>query len=231
MKEIIYQVIPKILLKWYRNKKNNQFIDKTPQEVFSEVYNKNLWESNESISGVGSELKHTESLINQLNQFFLDYNIQSVLDLPCGDFNWMKKVDFSEIKYIGADIVVDLIKNNNNHYSNNNNIEFRVLNLISDPLPKCDLIIVRDCLVHLSYKDIKNSILNLKKSGAKYLLSTSFTEYKQNHDIISGAWRPLNLQLAPFNFPNPLVTINENYIDVNGRYKDKSMLLWNLNEL
>jgi hypothetical protein len=106
-----------------------------------------------------------------------------------------------------------------------------VLNLIKDPLPKSDLIIVRDCLVHLSNKDVINAIKNIKSSGSKYLLTTTFTNLSLNSDILTGEWRPLNLLCAPFNLSNPLLVINENCTEGNGEYSDKSMALWEIESL
>ncbi|MEI7508918.1 MAG: class I SAM-dependent methyltransferase, partial [Flavobacterium sp.] len=188
-------------------------------------------ESSESVSGSGSEIKQTQTLVNELNKLFLELNIKSVLDLPCGDFKWMQKVDLSKIDYTGADIVEDLINNNKKKYQNDENIKFLVLNLITDSLPKSDLIIVRDCLVHLSFKDIHNAIKNIKNSGSKYLLTTTFTNYHPNLDIVTGNWRPLNLQEKPFNFSTPMLIINENCTEGNGVVKDKAMALWDINEI
>ncbi len=158
-------------------------------------------------------------------------NIVSVLDIPCGDFNWMQRVDLSKIDYVGADIVEELIKNNIEQHKKQENLKFIVLNLIRDPLPKSDMIIVRDCLVHFSYEDINRAIKNIKSSDSKYLLTTTFTSYHSNHDIVTGYWRPLNLQEKPFNFPSPMLVINENYAEGNGGYLVKSMALWDIAEV
>jgi hypothetical protein len=37
------------------------------------------------------------------------FEIHSLLDLPCGDFNWMQHVDLQGIKYTGGDIVEALV--------------------------------------------------------------------------------------------------------------------------
>jgi hypothetical protein len=158
-------------------------------------------------------------------------NIKSVLDLPCGDFNWMQRVDMSNVEYIGGDIVEDLIKSNIKQYKERENITFQVLNLITDTLPKSDLIFARDCLVHLPFKEVNSAINNIKSSGSKYLLTTTFTNRKKNNDIVTGDWRPLNLQEKPFNFPTPILIINENCTENNGQYNDKSMALWDISKL
>jgi hypothetical protein len=44
-------------------------------------------------------------------------NVQTVLDAPCGDWNWMRLVDLSEVEYIGADILRTVIERNRSNYS------------------------------------------------------------------------------------------------------------------
>jgi hypothetical protein len=82
-------------------------------DKFTEIYNNNGWCSPESRSGNGSELKNTIKLRSELPYLFVKYNIKSILDIPCGDFNWMKEVDLTNIEYKGADIVESLINLNN----------------------------------------------------------------------------------------------------------------------
>lgn len=59
--------------------------------------------------GHGSNLKQTQEIINQLPNIFKQHGVHSILDLPCGDYNWMKHVDLSDINYIGGDIVPKLL--------------------------------------------------------------------------------------------------------------------------
>jgi hypothetical protein len=153
-----------------------------------------------------------------------------MLDIPCGDFNWMKNVDLSTVKYIGADIVDELIDENNKRYKTEN-INFQVINCITDPLPLVDLIFVRDFFVHLPYKDIFRALKRIKKSKSKYLLTTTFTNHHSNYDIKTGSWRPVNLQDKPFCFLNPDKIIIENCTQESGRWDDKSMGLWVIDKL
>src|SRR5665648_506237 len=102
-------------------------------------------------------------------------------------------------------------------------------NIVSDKLPKADLILIRDCWVHLSNSDIFLCINNLKHNNIKYLLTTSFTNRKSNNEL-DDIWRPLNLELSPFNFPKPIELINENCTEEDGLYSDKSLLLWEISK-
>ena len=226
MKQAIKKITPKWLLSWYRKRKS-KFRNKTTSEVFTEIYQTNHWQSSESFSGPGSELNHTKILRKALEEILSDMKITSVLDIPCGDFTWMQEVDLSKVEYIGADIVEELIENNNKKHTFN----FTVLNLIKDPLPKSDIIIVRDCLGHLSYADISAAIKNIKSSGCKYLFTTTFPDRNLNNSIVSGQWSPINLQAKPFNFPSPQLIINENCTESDGAYKDKSMALWEISKI
>lgn len=228
LKKLLKKIMPKWLLDWYRNRNRGNL---TPNVIFTEIYTSNHWQSSESFSGPGSEIKQTTSLISSLNKLITNMNISSVLDIPCGDFKWMQKVDLSKTDYVGADIVEKLIMSNINLYKGKENIKFKILNLISDSLPKSDIIIVRDCFVHLSFKDINDAIKNIKSSECKYLLTTTFTNHHLNYDIVTGNWRPLNLQEKPFKFPVPILIINENCTENNGIYNDKSMALWEISKI
>jgi len=225
VKELFKKIIPAWLLKWYRNR------PRSAAKIFTETYNRNLWGSAESISGTGSEFNQTKTLIKDLEKLLAELNIKTVLDIPCGDFNWMQKVDLSKIEYTGADIVKKLIRKNGIENKDKSNLKFVVLNLIKDPLPMCDMIITRDCLVHLSYADIFTALKNIQSSGCKYLLTTTFTDHRINSDIITGGWRTINLQEEPFNLPPPILVINENCTEWDGAYKDKSMALWEISKI
>jgi hypothetical protein len=198
-----------------------------PKRVFLDIYSTNSWGGVESRSGSGSSLEQTKTIREQLPTLCKKLGVESFLDLPCGDFYWMKHVPLEVDEYIGADIIEQLIEHNRVLYTTKNR-RFTVLDIMKDQLPATDLVFSRDCLVHFSFRDILRTIRNIKRSSSKYLLTTTFTALDENIDIATGGWRPLNLQLPPFNFPEPIVLINENCTEVDGRYPDKSLGLWEI---
>ena len=204
-----------------------KYQNKDARHVFQNIYNNNSWEGVDSVSGAGSDIKQTEEISRHLPQLISEYNIQSMLDIPCGDHFWINKLNL-DIQYIGADIVSNLIERNKAHYEASNKT-FLCMDIIKDNLPDINLIFCRDCFIHFSYDDIFKSIENIKKSGAQYLMTTTFPE-KENRDIATGGWRMLNLEAAPFNFPEPLICINEK-CDEGEAYKTKSMALWKVSDL
>lgn len=197
------------------------------KDIFTNIYDTNLWKSEESVSGTGSEIKMTKHLINGLNNIIRRYDILSLFDAPCGDFNWMKEVNLDGLYYIGGDIVEPIINRNKETYPL---YDFRVCDITTDQLPKVDLIFTRDCLVHLNYEKINKFIENIKKSDCKYLLTTSF-ENKNNVDIVDGDWRPINLRRHPFNLINPIDVIDEKCTENYPLYSDKVMLLYKISDL
>ena len=217
-------------ISYYHNFSKSKFSKLTNQERFEMIYNENFWESNESSSGIGSEIKNTKEVLKVIKLIIKEYKIKSIIDIPCGDFNWMSSLEMENIDYEGFDIVRSVIKENNIKFKKPN-VNFYYSDIINSELPKGDLMLVRDCLVHFSFEDIKKSIFRIKQSKSNYLLSTSFVNLKKNTDIYTGDWRPINLEKEPFNFPKPIITINEECDEMDGIYSDKSICLWEIKNL
>ena len=208
----------------------SKFQGKKTEEVFKDIQSQNYWEHQESVSGPGSSMEQTAEIRKRLPELFQQLKIKTILDIPCGDFNWMRHIITSDLKYTGADIVKNLVYTNNSSYQSHN-IHFENLDLLIDDLGKFDLIFCRDCLVHLSNVDIKKAINNIVKSGSTYLVTTSFPEEKKNKDIPTGGWRPLDFEKPPFNFPKAVLLINEKCTEGEGLFIDKSLGVWEIAKL
>jgi len=206
---------------------NERILDPV-EEIFTYIYKKNCWLSQESISGPGSELRVTHNMRQALTTLIKRLGITSIADAPCGDLNWMRHVDIGTCRYIGIDIVQELIENNIRLFGTTR--EFMHLNLIEDIIEKVDLIICRDMLAHLTDEQIFKVLKNFKQSGSKYILVTTNLASNENVYIArTGDWRKLNLELPPFNFPRPLVLIQE---DVPFEWeRGKHLALWFLDDL
>src|SRR5690606_19650410 len=191
----------------------------------------NLWGSSETVSGPGSSLRETKTIIQALPLLIEQLQIKTVLDAPCGDFNWMKEIVNRIDSYTGVDIVEELIERNKKKYSSSK-IQFYYCDMTKDSLPAADLIMNRDCLVHFSNSDISMALSNMNESGSKYILTSTFPGSITNIDIQTGGWRPLNLEKEPFNLPKPILIINEfSRRRKGGKYSDKSLGLWELDKI
>ena len=200
----------------------------TAEDRFKHIYETNHWDEAESVSGPGSTLEETEPIRRALPAMLAELGAASLLDLPCGDFHWMQHTDLSGIDYIGGDLVGELIERNRAQHARDG-VAFRKLDLVHDTLPAVDAVLCRDCLVHLSFADAQAALANIARSGAKWLLTTSFPDVTRNDDIVTGQWRPINLMLSPFNLPESKKVITENCTET--EFADKTLSLWAVESL
>ena len=180
-------------------------------QLFAKAYTAEVWGSAESRSGQGSEVGATTSIRPLLSELFAQLSIRTFLDAPCGDWNWMRLVDLKGVHYIGADIVPAVIESNRTRFSRDG-VRFMVADLTMDDLPRADLVLCRDCWVHLSFQDIAAILENFRRSGATWLLVSNSPHITRNSNQFTGLrWRYLNLRLAPFLFPPPLESRPDHY--------------------
>ena len=178
-------------------------------ETFETIYVENRWQSEESRSGDGSTLDQTIIVRKRLPQIMETLGARSLLDAPCGDFNWMREVKFADdVEYIGGEIVPALVDNLRAAYGSNRR-KFVQIDIVSDPLPDADVWLCRDVLFHLSEADIKATLHNFTRSKVRYLLTTTHDFVTENTDVTSGGFRFINLEIAPFNLGAPRQAIDD----------------------
>jgi hypothetical protein len=204
------------------------------EQHFTDIYHKNTWHGKESKSGTGSDLINARKFSTKLAEVINSLNINTMLDVPCGDFNWMKTIieDLDIKSYLGADIVKEMIADNQKKYHFPNRVRFLQIDVVNEIVPKSDLIFCRDCLVHFSYETAKQILRNFVASESKYLIMTTFTANNRNaFDIQDGQWRALNFEMPPFNLPHYSDIINEHCEEDSCRWTDKCLGLWRLEDI
>jgi hypothetical protein len=198
--------------------------------VFDRIFNDNLWFGTESRSGPGSSLVQTATIRRAMPDLLRRLEVRSILDVPCGDGNWMQHVDLGLSTYVGADIVPEIVTGNRARFGTGDR-QFVLIDMTRDPIPPVDLILCRDGLVHLSFDDAVRAVANFCRSGSTYILTTTFPRHQTNAPIRTGQWRPLNLEKSPFCLPRPLEVINEDCTEGDGQFADKSLGLWRIEDL
>ncbi len=218
-----------LVRKLFSQKKEVDFFrSASTEEIFTHIYLTNKWGDDETRSGKGSRLDSTTKLRAALPDMLQQLEIKTMLDIPCGDFHWMKDVELPLAHYQGADIVEPLIDENRRRYGNEKR-EFLHMDLLNDPLPTVDAIFCRECLVHFSYADIEKALQNIKKSGSTYLFATHFPERRFNEDVVTGKHHSLNFNLPPFNWPTPITELTEYY--AGKRRGNKCLSVWRIADL
>jgi hypothetical protein len=197
------------------------------KKVFGSLYSSNAWGSGESFSGQGSTLEYTESIRAAIPNLVRDYSIDRFLDAPCGDYNWFQHIKREPgFRYIGADVVPELIARNRALFESADT-RFMQLDITRDPLPDADIWMCRDCLFHLSYRDIFHALANLLRSDIPLFLSTTHIDCTKNSDIATGSFRLINLQLQPFCLGEPIAEFPD---WVEGHYR-RTLALWRTKDM
>ena len=207
------------------------FADLNLAQRFQRIHDTNLWGATESASGLGSELDATAVLRTELPRLFEHLNVTSVLDAPCGDAGWINRADLG-VRYVGVDIVPALVERLQARAAAGEiRGEYHLADITRDPLPRCGAILCRDALVHLSFANIACAMANFRRSGAAWLIATTFAEWQTNADCEDGDWRALNFERAPFDWGPPVELLNENCQEAGGGWRDKSLGVWRLAEM
>ena len=205
-------------------------------ERFTDIYINQKWGGKGTVSGNGSTMSYTEAIRAALPEVFIKFDIHSVFDGPCGDFNWMSHVvnnNHMITKYIGGDIVEDMINQLNEKYASDR-VEFLKCDIIQDGFPDVDLMICRDCLFHLPNSEIIKFFKNFIKSDIKYLLTTThyptLKNVKFNENIPFGNYRLIDLFAPPFSLPEKVLFRFDDSHTSEERSR-REMVLWSREQL
>jgi hypothetical protein len=200
---------------------------KNQEELFTYYFNTNKWGNKESLSGPGSSFSATEKIRKHLPNLLNELKVHTILDAPCGDYYWFKLISLPpDLEYIGGDIVNKVIDLNNKQFGNGQT-RFIHLDILVDKLPEVEIWLCRDVLFHFSFNDVEKVFENLKNSRIRYFLSTTYPETNQNIDIETGDFRPINLEIEPFNLPVPLIYLDDSSADQPG----KKLGLWDVTKI
>jgi hypothetical protein len=212
-------------------KDRKSFADLDLAQRFQRIHDSNLWGAAASTSGLGSEMEATAALRAELPRLLARLEITSLLDAPCGDAGWINTAELG-VRYAGVDIVPALVESLRARAAAGEiGGEYRLGDITCDSLPRCDAILCRDCLVHLSFANIERALANFKESGAVWLIATTFPGWQTNHECEDGDWRALNFERAPFSWGAPVELLNENCTEAGDGWRDKSLGVWRLAEI
>jgi len=207
------------------------FAGLTLRQRFQRIYDTNLWGAVASSSGLGSEIDATAALRAELPGLLRKLRVASLLDAPCGDAGWISAADLG-VTMIGIDIVPDLVARLRARVERGEiKGDYHLADITRDALPRCEAILCRDCLVHLSFASIDRVVRNFRRSGAVWLITTTFSDWQINRDCEDGDWRALNFERAPFAWGPPVELLNENCTEAGGGWRDKSLGVWQLSDI
>ncbi len=171
--------------------------------AFEEIYREDRWSNG---SGPGSMPSSTIEYRAFIERFIKENEVRSVTDLGCGDWQFSRLIDWSDVDYVGFDVVGHLIERNRREYGRKN-IRFQQFEDVSD-LPGGDLLLSKEVLQHLPNEIVLNYLEEIRRKY-KFALLTNAIEPSDiaNRDIVAGDWRPLRRDQPPFNIRGATVSI------------------------
>jgi len=89
-------------------------------ERFERIYRRNSLGGRVSRSGLGSDPEATVAVRAALPGLVRELGVRTLVDVPCGDFQWMRQVSLPGVeRYIGLDIVPGGLRTHHWRYSRN----------------------------------------------------------------------------------------------------------------
>lgn len=161
----------------------------------------------ETPCGIGSKLKYAADAILVIEKVIRERQIKSILDVGCGDANWMRRVFLQGATYHGIDI------DENNLSLAKKNMPGSRFTRGDDFGPGYGLIICRHVMQHLPTARA-NALLRKMLDNSDYALVTHHPGTKANKDTVLGGFRPIALDESPFN----IVPLE--------KYEDDKLELW-----
>eukprot|EP00929_Paragymnodinium_shiwhaense_P102041 TRINITY_DN65247_c0_g1_i1.p1 TRINITY_DN65247_c0_g1~~TRINITY_DN65247_c0_g1_i1.p1 ORF type:complete len:475 (+),score=70.98 TRINITY_DN65247_c0_g1_i1:49-1473(+) len=142
--------------------------------AYAIVYEYNVWGSDVSRSGTGSDLWSPEArlAVSAIEAVIDRFQIRSMLDCACGDATWMVPFFVArhpEIDYTGVDIVPEVIEQNKVKHPG---VRYLALDAAEAALPTgADMVFSKETLNHMSLDDAWKAVERFRATGARYLLT------------------------------------------------------------
>ena len=141
-----------------------------------------------SLSGPGSSAGAGRNARSIVERVLAALRPAAMLDVPCGDVAWLgPDADLSGTRYIGADIASGALRGLKDRYPRRT---FMELDLVGDDLYGAfkssgegvpPLVLCRHLMLHLEARDNLSVLRNIERSGAQWLLATTFLRADENH--------------------------------------------------
>lgn len=175
IKDLVKGLVPHSVLALRRRLKiaklRRRFARLSMREAFEKTYSESLWGGGPGVfcSGAGSLGRVARIYVEYVCQFIRDHRIEVVVDLGCGDFRVGEPIAAVAQRYVGVDVVPELIAFLQHKYGSER-IEFRCCDITEAELPSADCAFVRQVFQHLSNAEIAAVIPKLR--AYRYCLIT-----------------------------------------------------------
>jgi SAM-dependent methyltransferase len=164
------------------------------RRAFSDIYRNNVWGRG---SGAGSMPEYAQPYVVMLQRFLHDYEIKSVVDLGCGDWQFSRLIDWTDVNYLGLDVVDTVIDANTELFATDS-IGFQIATT-GEPLPPADLVVCKDVLQHLPVAVVADHLVEFRHRYKHVLITNDvYPDSATNAEISPGSGRAIRPDFQPF---------------------------------
>ena len=193
-----------------------------------------------SLSGPGSTAEATVGVRAALPFLLSLLGLKTIVDVPCGDFNFLREVLASPasplgLSYTGGDIVRSLVHElqhtfGGRQHARGLHLRFVPFDLATQVLWPADLVLVRDVLFHFDAERVLTVLRHVNQSGGRFFMSTSFPAHASS--VVARKFKPgrgfksyasWDLSAKPFSLGPPILAIGDD-----GQAPGRIMALWRL---
>jgi len=187
-------------------------------QVFEDIYVHHLWNDKGSRSGRGSDPEATRRIVRPLSEMLDLLEATTLLDVGCGESTWLNR---EPPGYIGCDIVPQAVKAAQALHGDR---KYFVADIVTDPLPRRDVILCRDVLMHLPVEQGVQALENFRRTGALWLIATTFEQGTNDRGIEVGEFYRINMETPPFELV-PIASIKDDW-----KFEDKALMAFHLQD-
>jgi hypothetical protein len=178
-------------MSWLHRREERRLANLPAAEAFSQIYESGSWggEHAEYFSGLGSrEPRIVDPYVESIRAFAEGSQSKlDAVDLGCGDFSVGARIRSAFNAYRAYDVVPAVIEQNKREYQGLD-VEFGCLDIVEQPLPPGDVVMLRQVLQHLSNAQIAKIVPKL--SNYRYLIVTEHlpgnADFRPNLDMPMG---------------------------------------------
>ena len=188
-------------------------------------------------SGSGSTVSTTGTVRRFLEETVRNFELGGVVDVPCGDLNWMVHVDgFHELQYFGGDVSSVVIEDHQEAFKDAENTNFGLVDIVASDLYSQNsairgifdrrdvngvVVVVRQLMQHLSRVECLQVLLNFKELASKtqtpvYVMLTTYLRGNGNEDeeYLLATGHKINLFKYPFCVKDPISMVYDGVPDM-----------------
>ena len=179
------------------------------KDSFTKIYSENIWgkqsdefmskrKNNKFYSGGGTDPGNDKDnvYINLIQSYINKPEVNSVIEIGCGDWEVSSRINWSGVTYTGYDVVEGLIDYNKQIFGKDNITFVCDADIIKNNNSKADLLIIKDVFQHLPPSFCKDFIKSIP-ANFKYNLITN--DCGGNKEISFGGYNGNDFSSDPFN--------------------------------